>query len=354
MNSCSLKPWVVLVGGFLGSGKTTLIFSAARELDRRRLRSAVIFNDQGKELVDSRYAGLSGLRSGEVVGGCFCCKLSDLVHAMEEMRAYSPDVIFAEPVGSCADLSATVLRPLQEDSERFRLAPVTVLVDPQRAKSLLEDGADPNIRFLFEKQLQEADLVCFTKSDAYPDYPDVGAEHVRQVSAISGQGVAAWLDEVLSGEIAAARHALEIDYRQYAKAEAALAWLDLQAVFRPAQPISPAMMLGPLLDDLDAALSSAAIPVVHLKAIVTSPVGFVKAAICANGQEPTIEGNLDASPAEVLELLLNLRAVAEPDRVGSIVEKEFRKRQTSLEHLDHRCFSPAAPVPERRILEAIP
>ena len=48
------KPWVVLVGGFLGSGKTTLILAAARELERRGLRSAMVWNDQGGDLVDSR------------------------------------------------------------------------------------------------------------------------------------------------------------------------------------------------------------------------------------------------------------------------------------------------------------
>ena len=46
------RPWLVLVGGFLGAGKTTLILSAARELRKRGLRSAAILNDQGQDLVD--------------------------------------------------------------------------------------------------------------------------------------------------------------------------------------------------------------------------------------------------------------------------------------------------------------
>src|ERR1700733_3325681 len=170
----STRPWVVLVGGFLGAGKTTLILAAARELERRGLRSAMVWNDQGKDLVDSRYAGLSGMRSGEVTGGCFCCRLSQLIEAMRDLRAYAPDVIFAEPVGSCTDLSATVLRPLLEYSESYQLSPLTVLVDPLRAHAMLEEDANPDMRFLFEKQLQEADLVCFTKSDLYPDYPEMG------------------------------------------------------------------------------------------------------------------------------------------------------------------------------------
>jgi hypothetical protein len=342
---------IVLVGGFLGSGKTTLILAAARELQRRGLRSAMVWNDQGKDLVDSRYAALSGMHSGEVTGGCFCCRLSQLIDAISDLRAYAPDVIFAEPVGSCTDLSATVLRPLLDYSDCNQLSPLTVLVDPLRARSMLAADADPDMRFLFNKQLQEADLVCFTKSDLYPDYPETGAPYVRQLSAKSGQGVAPWLNEVLSGAIAAGEQALEIDYAQYAQAEAALAWLNLRAVFEPESLLSPAMLVGPFLDHLDAALTTARIPIAHLKAIVTSPAGFLKAAICGNGQEPELEGDLDASPAGRLELLLNLRAVGEPAHVRAIVERELHQFNGGLTQVALDCFSPAAPVPQRRIVK---
>jgi hypothetical protein len=346
----STRPWVVLVGGFLGAGKTTLILAAARELQRRGLRSAMVWNDQGQDLVDSRYAGLSGVQSEEVTGGCFCCQLSQLIDAIGDLRAYAPDVIFAEPVGSCTDLSATVLRPLLEYRDTYQLSPLTVLVDPLRARSMLEEDADPDMRFLFDKQLQEADLVCFTKSDLYPEYPQIGAAHVRQLSAKTGQGVAAWLSEVLSGTIATGDQALEIDYSEYARAEAALAWLNMQAIFEPETLLSPAMLLGPLLDRLDAALTAAQIPIAHLKAIVTSSTGSLKAAICANGQEPIVEGDLDASPTGKLELLLNLRAVGEPAQVRDIVKRELRELDGGLTRSAVDCFRPAAPVPERRIV----
>ncbi|MEA2544313.1 MAG: hypothetical protein QOH35_5679, partial [Acidobacteriaceae bacterium] len=139
--AASTRPWVVLVGGFLGAGKTTLILAAARELQRRGLRSAMVWNDQGKDLVDSRYAELSGMRSGEVTGGCFCCRLSELIDAIGDLRTHAPDVIFAEPVGSCTDLSATVLRPLLEYSDTYQLSPLTVLVDPLRAGAMLQADA---------------------------------------------------------------------------------------------------------------------------------------------------------------------------------------------------------------------
>src|SRR5690242_17598661 len=160
------KPWLALVGGFLGAGKTTLILAAAGELSRRGMRAAAILNDQGDGLVDTQFTRASGVPAGEVTGGCFCCRLSDLIHSARDLATASPDVIFAEPVGSCTDISATTIRPLLRDHfDEFRLAPYSVLIDPARALEL--DAADMNddLGFLFRKQIEEADLVCWTKSD---------------------------------------------------------------------------------------------------------------------------------------------------------------------------------------------
>jgi len=349
MDSASNKPWVAIIGGFLGSGKTTLILAAAQELERRGIRSAIVLNDQGNELVDTGYATRNGMRSGEVTGGCFCCKLSDLIRVMGELRAHSPEVIFAEPVGSCTDISATILHPLLEYRDEFRLAPFTVLVDPERAKTLIADDADPDLSFLFRKQLQEADLLCFTKSDLYPDCPEISAQHVRQLSALTGQGVAAWLDEIFSGSLMVGREILDIDYEQYARAEAALVWLNLQVTIEPTVPSSPAIILGPLLDHLDREFTAKQITIVHLKAIVDSATGFLKAAMCANGQEPAVDGALDASPASKHELLLNLRAIGWAPQVREIVERELDRIDGKRIGLRMDCFHPAAPKPERRI-----
>jgi hypothetical protein len=324
----------VLVGGFLGAGKTSLILAASRELARRGLRCAAILNDQGESLVDTALALAEGMSVGEVTGGCFCCRLSELLRAAEALREYDPDVIFAEPVGSCTDLSATILQPLRYGE--FELAPLTVLVDPGRDVS-----ADPSLRFLFEKQLEEADLVCFTKADLYPE--QVG----RKLSAHTGEGVAAWIDEVLYGGAIAGQRVLEIDYEDYALAEAALAWLNFEGSFHVEPPLSPAQLLGPVLDRIDAGLTTAGIVIVHLKAIDECATGYVKAALSANGQEPEAEGNLDASPADTHRLRLNLRAVGEPSRVQAIVEEALK--QFGGGRLN--CFSPSPPKPEQRYRE---
>jgi hypothetical protein len=348
------RPWLVVVGGFLGAGKTTLLLAAARELERLGRRSAIILNDQGTALVDTRMAELQSVQSGEVTGGCFCCRLSDLMEVAERLRAHAPEVIFAEPVGSCADIVATVLRPFEELRDRYRIAPFTVLIDPARAAALMREDADPDLRFLFAKQLEEADLVCFTKADERPTYPQLfsseqAERQVRQLSAVSGDGVLAWLDEILSGVIRASGKSLEIDYQQYAQAEAALAWLNLEATYEPEIPISSALVLGPFLDLLDQQLTRAGITTVHLKMIVSSPVGFVKAALCANGEDPRVEGALTASPSATHDILLNLRALGRPEDTRRIADELLKQFDGRFSDLELSCFSPAAPNPERRI-----
>ena len=60
--------------------------------------------------------------------------------------------------------------------------------------------------------------------------------------------------------------------------------------------MTPASVVGPLLDRLDHALTSQGIPIAHLKIMDSSPSGWLKAAICANGEEAIVDGDLDASP----------------------------------------------------------
>ena len=102
----------------------------------------------------------------------------------------------------------------------------------------------------------------------------------------------------------------------------------------------------------DADFTAAGIAIIHLKAIMQSPEGYVKAASCANGQEPDVEGNLDASPAEKHSLLLNLRAIGEAQEVQAIVESNLGKIRGRLEQFEISCFHPAPPNPERRVAKA--
>lgn len=352
LSSGDQRPWVVIVGGFLGAGKTSLIVAAAQLLRERGLRTGIILNDQGRDLVDTLYAEAQTLEAREVTGGCFCCRFSELLSRLEDLRtSSSPDVIFAEPVGSCMDIAATVLRPLQEEFAHYRLAPFTVLVDPLRSTELLRGTIDPNVEYLLSEQVKEADIVCVSKTDVYHENLPLLGSRARYLSAKTGQGVKEWVSEVFSESIESAANALSLDYERYARAEAALAWLNLSFTFEPQVPLSPASVIGPFLDAVDRALTAAGIRIVHLKLIDRSPVGWLKAAICRNGDEPIVDGPIDASPAKHHELLLNLRAVSAPAAVADIVRRELQSLAGATSGVRLECFAPAAPVPERRIVD---
>jgi len=349
------RPWLVLVGGFLGAGKTSLVRAAAQLLIAEGRRVAAIMNDQGADLVDTALVRGSGVTAGQVTGGCFCCRFSDLMAAADGLAEYRPDVIFAEPVGSCTDLSATIVQVLRRDyADRFQLAPLSVVVDPAQARAALAPDADPDIAFLFRHQVAEADLICFSKCDRETDFPILpSAAPVRHLSAWKTWGVGSWLHEIFSGQIAPGHVTLDVDYQRYAQAEAALGWLNYGVRLQLDVPLAPAALVGPLFDSLQAELERAGVRIVHLKAIGQAESGYVKAAVLGRGQEPVVEGPLDASPAREHEVLVNLRAAADPAQIGAIVAgvvKTLPGKRT-YEHTD--CFRPSPPKPEHRIAQPV-
>jgi hypothetical protein len=315
MKPVTMKPIMAVVGGFLGAGKTTLILTAARLLQQRGMRAALILNDQGDDLVDTHYAGALGMDCDQVTGGCFCCRFTDLVAAAGRLLEFRPDIIFAEAVGSCTDIVATTLRPLLRDhGDRFQIAPLTVVLHPRGSFD------DRDLDFLHRNQLAEADIL-----------------YAR------GESVQAWLDRLLSGDIPAGARSLDIDYARYAEAEAALAWLNLRVTAHAAPPISAPMLIGPLLDSLEPRIR-----IVHLKLFMQSEAGYLKAALVGSGQDPIVEGALDASPSARHEILLNVRALADPDSLRTTVEREFAALPARLEWQHVECFRPAPPVPFHR------
>ena len=350
----SANPHLVLVGGFLGSGKTTLLLRAAARLRDRGMRAAIITNDQGGELVDTRLVDASGYAGEEIAGGCFCCHFSDFISAAERLRAFNPEVIFAEPVGSCMDISATILQPVKQlYGNRFRLAPFTVLVDPERARQLLQPEADVHFSYLFRNQLEEADLVCFSKADLCWEFPGLPGIIAHRLSARTGEGVNEWLDYVLAGESMAGGHLLDVDYSRYAEAEAALGWLNWKANFRPKRPLSPATVVGPLLDRLAELLSQGGVEIAHLKVFDQASTGYIKASICQNGEEPIVDGDLLASPSRQHELVLNLRAKAAPELLDALASRATSELPGTLTVVHRQSFRPSRPVPEHRFTTVV-
>jgi hypothetical protein len=347
-------PKIVFVGGFLGAGKTTLILKAARILEARRRRVAIIVNDQDSELVDAKFARAEHFATNEVAGGCFCCRFSDLLDRAKELRAHSPDVIFAEPVGSCIDLSATILQPFHAyHRDLFLTAPLTVLLDPALTQKVVNGEAAPEIAYLFQQQIREADILCLNKADRYPVTPPFPFPVDLRISARTGLNVASWLEEILSGRRIAGAHLLDVDYQQYAAAEAALGWLNLHAAIRLARPVSPAALTGPLLDKLDAALTAENITIAHLKLFDQTSTAHLMVSVRTNGAQPDPHGDLIADSATVHQLAMNIRALGDPVILRAIAERVLSEVSGSVEVTHLRAFRPPPPTPEHRFADLV-
>src|SRR5665647_1693341 len=155
---------LILVGGFLGAGKTTLLWEAARRIMEKGQRIGLITNDQAPELVDTAILSRNEVKVAEVSGSCFCCNLNGLISALKQVRdEANADVIIAEPVGSCTDLSATIIQPLRENMGRELLvSPLSAMANPERLSDIMNGGTaglHSSAAYIFRKQLEESDII---------------------------------------------------------------------------------------------------------------------------------------------------------------------------------------------------
>jgi G3E family GTPase len=354
------------VGGFLGSGKTTALAAAARELRARGRAVGLVANDQGHDLVDTAVFRGLGVPAAEVGGGCFCCRFDELLAEADRLLAAHPvDVLLAEAVGSCTDLVATVYRPLRRFyPDRFRLAPFSVFVEPDRVLDMCGrlGAAVPDLAYLFERQLREADLVVLTKLDLVDaarrrevrasvdalvrDIP------VLEMSAANGEGVAAWVDRLLGTGRPADRN-LEIDYDLYARGEAALAWLNAALEIHSQAPLGPRRLGEALMDGIGDRAREAGLFLPHAKVLIATSRGSARIALTDAERDGSWTGDPDLAPETELSAIVNIRAATEPDALRALVHEAVgaaaRQLPASVATLRLECFSPPRPVPRHRL-----
>jgi G3E family GTPase len=354
------------VSGFLGAGKTTALAAAARELRSRGLAVGFVANDQGRDLVDTAaFRGL-GVPAGEVSGGCFCCRFDDLLAEADRVLEARPlDVLLAEAVGSCTDVVATVYRPLRRfHPDRFEVLPLSVLVEPDRLAEMSRGrrGVPPDVAYIFERQAAEADLLVITKLDLVPPprLPPVRrviAELARgapvlETSAVTGEGIAAWVDELL-GASGLADRGLDIDYDAYARGEAALAWLNAAVEVRAQAPIRPRAVSEAVVAEIRQRARSADLFVPHVKVLVATSRGSARLSLTRVKGAARWEGDPDLPVETELSAIVNARAAAGPEAFRALVEDALaaagRSTGASLAASRLECFSPSRPVPRHRL-----
>ena len=358
------------VGGFLGAGKTTALVAAARELMGRGLRVGIITNDQGDSLVDTEVMRSFGLPTREVTGGCFCCKFDELVDRARGLLSQAqPDVILAEAVGSCADLSATVYQPLRRYyGDQFDLAPLTVLVEPARLRCFLNGSEEfpETVAYLFQKQMAEADLIILNKQDTVTnDERDelnraldalLDGVPIHSMSAATGQGVAEWVDELVCAARPGER-ILKIDYDTYARAEAALGWLNATVDVTATRNYSPKALAERLITEARDLCASTKAGIAHLKILVVTQDGCDRIAVTNNQDVPQWSGDAAFGVTPESSLVINARVQTSPEALAALIKESIATvanefgAMASVQHLES--FSPPPPRPSFRFSEIV-
>jgi Ni2+-binding GTPase involved in maturation of urease and hydrogenase len=355
-----------MVGGFLGAGKTTTLARLARHYMARGLRVGLVTNDQAQDLVDTTSLRAQGFAVQEVPGACFCCKFDELVdRAAALQESERPDVLLAEPVGSCTDLVATVIQPLRGlYSGRFTVAPYSVLFKPSHGLRILRNegaGFSPKAAYIFRKQLEEADAIVINRADELSpedlkELQDRLAEQfsgtpVLVVSAKTGAGFDAYAN-LLDQDGAFGRKLLDIDYDIYAEGEAELGWLNASAHLSADKPFAIDPILLGVVDGLRRPLEELGGEVAHLKVIGLEEGGAFGVANLVSSTTSTELSLPSNATAREADLIVNARVAVDPveleRHVQQVVKSVCDNAGVAVEFRQSQSLRPGRPTPTHR------
>ncbi len=358
----------IMIGGFLGAGKTTTISRLAKTYQSMGKTVGIVTNDQATDLVDTHTLRNQGFEVREVAGACFCCNFNELTSTVDRLSSHElPDVIIAEPVGSCTDLVATVIRPLISVYEApLDVAPYGVILKPSHGLKILcgdgKGGFSPKADYIFRKQIEEADFVIINRIDELEpelvhrlatalDEQFPGRAIVR-MSAKTGEGFEAYL-EFLHQQGQFGTRVMELDYDVYAEGEAELGWLNSQVRIRADDPIDLDGLLVGLVGVLQSSLAQEEAEIAHLKAIGMADGNYAVANSVSSFTEPEVSLASNCSTPHA-DVVINARVAIDPERLEQLVREKVL--QVSGQHAatatidTMQSFRPGRPVPTHRLL----
>lgn len=174
---------LLLVTGFLGSGKTSFIIQLAREFTAADRKVAILVNEIGEIGIDDQVMRQLDLDVWEIMNGCICCTLSaDLVATLQKLDAeYQVDFVIVEPSGAAEPGNILHALPYYKGAPLESVRSIAML-DPLRITELYAV-----LTPLVTKQIEGAQQVILTKADLASDKEIENARRIAEQINPSGK-----------------------------------------------------------------------------------------------------------------------------------------------------------------------
>jgi G3E family GTPase len=309
---------------------------------------------------------LSGVPAVEVTGGCFCCHFDDLEARLIQLKQTAkPDVIFAESVGTCADIVATVVKPLLElRNEVITPTSFSVFTDARLLRRRLLDLPMPfsdEVVYIFDKQIEEAGILVINKRDLLSEsdakelillaqtmFP---SKVLKVQNSLDPGDIGDWISllNVTSNKLTTT--SLDIDYHRYGTGERKLAWLDETVILHTLDSEGRTAAIT-FLAALTNAISVQNLPIGHVKVIIKGACESVKLSFVAE-DVPGWENDIPDLSGTCISILLNARVEGDPHLLREIVHSSVLATEsggfTQVEEKAITSSHPGFPKPTHRI-----
>jgi len=315
-----------IIGGFLGSGKTTMISKFTKRLLDKGRKVGVIVNDFSTPLVDERYLTQLGAQAEQVCGDCVCHTTAAVNEALDKMK--DKEDIFLEPIGTHLDVANAILPEVISHTTDLIVRPVVILVDGKRLNEILKKENGYILEFIFQ-QLQSADIIFVNKvdlmdKDEIKDVTEFFEKRKAQIifgSALKDvntnelfgllEGASKWKERVESDQT------LFTHYEIYVKLQEKMKWVNLYFSIKADHKIIIDRIVRIFKENLKSNTYLG-----HLKVMVISKEGYVKLNLTGWDEEPQITERIYLDKGE-WKVIINMRLEADKDLIDKALEVLF-------------------------------
>ncbi len=360
---------IMIVGGFLGAGKTTAMISAAKYLKQQGKRVGIITNGHSTSIVDTEYLKYQGFEVLPVTGACLGCNFNQFNERLiEYTKKAEYDYILVEPVGSCTDLVATIMKPIRHGRvANCKIMPLSIVVDPLRLLSeviSIDRHLTRDSEYLMLKQIEEADLIIVNRMDILTK-ADIqrldsffrikySMKQVIYISARRNYGINVWMEEVERISMHYknfARSSLKLNYDVYARAEAELTWLSLSTSVTMQKRISGNYFVMAIAESIKKSLKTESCEIAHMKVYMETSFSICKLSCVSLYRDNIMDWKLKTQ-IDSGKLIINIRVDMGVEKLKEIVNStidgvlvDFHGTQ---EEKIVECFAPEYPKPSFR------